>query len=386
MNFTENAKSKFWADLSKGMKTAFNNNIGEAFHIDQFKSGRVTFTESVVGGPGAVTQIMDQVKACSPAIKSVHMTPISNGYNATYNISVDFDPMKAESVYSDGKTALASINTNGKNYIVHNDGSATEVDDADKYVANLNKTTGSKFKKEEELVDDDGMPLTLEAVVDLANQAISGTGATISMEDGKIVLHGEKDIIKPTQEYLPTPYYGSDLIEGGYNEGTGDMEVCIPEYISECELEQLRSFLIGAVNCIIDYVETSADDACEDDEWVDAMAEAEPDDSYATQYAYKGESFVGGDKKQVAILVKSLMQEDMEEAVKVATKFMSNELAEGFCRKYAPEKVAEKREVIVMDDMALLDSIHESVTSRVPDQCATMDSLIEKNMYKKENV
>lgn len=385
MNFTENAKSKFWAALSAGIKTTFNHNIGEAFHIDQYKSGRFTFTESVVGGPGAVTILMDKIKESSPAIKSVRMSPISTGYNATYNVSVDFDPMIAESVYSDGKTALASIKTNGKDYIVHNDGTATEVDDADKYVDNLNKTTGSKFKKAEELEDNDGMPLTLEAVVDLANQAIDGTGVTISVEDGKLVVRGDKEIVKPTQEYLPEPYYGSDTLEGGYNDETGDLEVCIPEYPTEFDLEQLRSFLISAVNCIVDYIECSSKDTCEDDEWVDAMAEAEPDPTYASQYAYKGESFVGTDKSKVTTLVKSLMAENYGEACKVAFKFMGKELADGLIRKYTTEKVEEAHSVILSDEMEMLDKIHEAAMGRAPEKEASIEKLVEKNMHNKED-
>ena len=59
MNFTENAKSKFWADLSAGVKATFGHSLGEAFHIDQFKSGRFSFTESIVNGSGNVTRFMD---------------------------------------------------------------------------------------------------------------------------------------------------------------------------------------------------------------------------------------------------------------------------------------------------------------------------------------
>lgn len=386
MNFTENAKSKFWADLSSGIKATFNHNIGEAFHIDQYKSGRFTFTESVVGGPGAVTILMDKIKESSPAIKSVRMSPISNGYNATYNVSVDFDPMIAESVYSDGKTALASINANGKNYIVHDDGTATEVDDADKYVANLNKSTGSRFKKTEELTDEDGFPIDMGTVVDLANKALEGTGATVGFEDGKLSLRGMAELIKPTQEYLPTPYYGSDTIEGGYNDDEGCVEVCIPEYPSEFDLEQVRKFLIDAVNFIIDYCNTSSEDTCEDDEWVDAMADAEPDDSYATQYSYKGESFVGNDKGKVATLVKSLLKENKDEALKVATKFMGKELAEGLTRKYYTEKVKEAHEVILTDEMAMLDRIHEEAMVRAPEKSVSLGRLVEKNMNIKEDI
>lgn len=387
MIFTENAKTKFWGDLSAGIQATFNKNIGEAFHIDQFKSGHFAFTGAVTGGPGTITALMDKIKESSQAITSVRMTPISNGYNASYNVSVEFDPVKAEAVYSDGKSAMASIKgTDGKDYIVHDDGSATQVEDPDKYVDKINKTTGSKFKKEEELEDNDGMPLTLEAVVDLANQAINGTGVTISVEDGKLVVRGDKEIVKPTQEYLPEPYYGSDTLEGGYNDETGDLEVCIPEYPTEFDLEQLRSFLISAVNCIIDYIECSSNDTCEDDEWVDAMANAEPDATYASQYAYKGESFVGNDKSKVATLVKSLVAENYGEALKVATKFMGKELGEGLVRKYEPEqKVEEKHNVVINDEMTMLDRIHESAMNRAPDKDVDMNDLLAKNLNKKEN-
>ena len=57
-------------------------------------------------------------------------------------VTVKFDPAMCESIYSDGKTTMTAIEKDGKKYLVNNDGSATEVDDADKYVANLNKNYG----------------------------------------------------------------------------------------------------------------------------------------------------------------------------------------------------------------------------------------------------
>lgn len=387
MNFTENAKTKFWADLSNGIKTAFGHSLGEAFHISQYKSGRFSFTESVVGGAGTVTQLMDRIKESSPAIESVRMTPISNGYNATYNVSVEFDPVKAESVYSDGKNTVSSLEKDGKKYIVDNDGTAIEVSDPDKFIDNVNKTTGSSFKKREELedtVDEDGFPIELDAVIALANDALEDTGVVISNEDGQLIVRGSAELVKPAQVYVPEPYYGADAITGGYNDETGDLALNIPEYPTEYELEELRSFLISAVNCIIDNALCKKADTCEDDEWCAAMEEAEPCESVASQYRFKGESFVGNDKNKVAVLVKSLLREDVDEAKKVATKFMGAEMAEGFTRKYAPEKVIEKRQVVVSDEMSLLDRMHESAMDRAPEKVVEMDSIVAKNMYNKE--
>lgn len=383
MNFTENAKTKFWVDLSNGIKTAFGHSLGEAFHISQYKSGRFSFTESVVGGAGTVTQLMDRIKESSPAIESVRMTPISNGYNATYNVSVEFDPVKAESVYSDGKNTVSSLEKDGKKYIVDNDGTAIEVSDPDKFIDNVNKTTGSSFKKREELedtVDEDGFPIELDAVIALANDALEDTGVVISNEDGQLIVRGSAELVKPAQVYVPEPYYGADAITGGYNDETGDLALNIPEYPTEYELEELRSFLISAVNCIINNALCQKSDTCEDDEWCAAMEEAEPCESVASQYRFKGESFVGNDKNKVAVLVKSLLQEDVSEAKKVATKFMGVEMAEGFTRKYAPEKVIEKRQVVVSDEMSLLDRMHESAMSRAPEKTVEMDSIVAKNL------
>ena len=384
MNFTEKAKSKFWYDLSEGIKSTFGHALGESFHIDQFKTGRFTFTESVTGGPGAVTLLMDKLKASSPVIESVRMTPISNGYNATYNVSVEFDPVKAESVYSDGKDDIRTIEKNGKTYIVDPDGTAHPIEGSgDEFVNNFNKSTGSRYqKKSESNLDEDGFPIDLDSVVALANEALDGTGASIAQEDGNLVIRGEADIVKPTQQYLPEPSYEMDSLEGGYDDETGDLSVAIPDYPSDIELEHLRAFLINAVNYIIDNALCEAD-TCSDDEWCKEMDAAEPNENYVTQYGYKGDSFVGESKHKVAVLVKSLLTEGrIEEAKQVATKHMGAEMAEGFARKYGVEKVEESHKVVLPDEMAMLDRLHETAMNRAPEKVVEMDSLVAKNMFK----
>lgn len=384
MIFTEKAKNLFWQDLSAGIMEAFKRPIGEAFHIDQFKTGHFSFTESVKGGNAAVMAITDKLKESSQAINSVRMTPMSFGYDSTYNVSIEFDPVVAESLYSDGKSSLATLEKDGKKYVVHDDGSATEVTDPDKYVDNLNKSTGSRYKKTEGTLDADGFPMDLDEAISLANEALEDTGVTVSREDGNLVMRGDSAYLKPAQQYLPAPQYGMVTLEGGYSDETGDLTLGIPDDLSEVELEQLRSFLIGAVNSIIDDAAHTGD-TCSDDEWCAAMAEAEPDDGMLAQYGYKGESFIGDDKKRVATLVKSLLHENRtDEALSFATKHMGREMAEGFTRKYASEKVEETRKVIYTDEMTILDRMHESAVAASPGRGTDMRALMEKNLSKKE--
>ena len=349
MIYTESAKSKLWQDIASGMQKAFRCNVGEAFHIDQYKTGHVRFTETLPGNAVAANAAMQMLESASPAITKVYMSPMARGAQTLYAIDINFDPTVAESFYSDGKNALASIEKDGKKYIVQNDGTATEVDDPDKYVDNLNKTTGSRYKKES--MDED-VELGLEDVVALANDALERTGASIALEDGRIVLRGDESLIKPTQEYLPQITYAPDSIEGGYSAETGDIALDVPEYADESDIQVLRDFIVDAVNCIVDAVEKDKD--AEEQEWVDAFDSAEPKDAYAEKYAFKGESFVDGDKKKVCTLVKSLMKESMDDARKVAVKYMGESLAsrlvpseddewvEAFRNATADESVASK--------------------------------------------
>ena len=136
------------------------------------------------------------------------------------------------------------------------------------------------------------------------------------------------------------------------------------------------------MNYIIDNALCKAD-TCSDDEWCEEMDTAEPNENYVTQYGYKGDSFVGESKHKVAVLVKSLLTEGrIEEAKQVATKHMGAEMAEGFARKYGVEKVEESHKVILPDEMAMLDRLHETAMNRAPEKVVEMDSLVAKNMFK----
>lgn len=146
MEYTDSARLTFWKDLSQGLKTAFKRtSVGEAMSRADFATGSYTVVDELIGGSDAA---LDVIKGSSKAIESVVCSPLTRSACSKFcEVTVKFDPAMCESIYSDGKTTMTSIEKDGKKYVVNNDGSATEVDDADKYVANLNKTTGSGFKK-----------------------------------------------------------------------------------------------------------------------------------------------------------------------------------------------------------------------------------------------
>jgi len=146
MDYTDSARLTFWKDLSQGLKTAFKRtSVGEAMSRADFATGTYTVVDEIIGGSDAA---LDVIKGSSKAIESVVCSPLTRSACSKFcEVTVKFDPAMCESIYSDGKTTMTSIEKDGKKYVVNNDGFATEVDDADKYVANLNKTTGSGFKK-----------------------------------------------------------------------------------------------------------------------------------------------------------------------------------------------------------------------------------------------
>lgn len=370
MNLTESAKTKLWQDIASGMNKAFGCDIGEAFHINQYKTGSVRFTESL--DAGATATAIQVLESASPAITKVRMTPIANGYESVYTIDIDFNPAIAESFYSDGKNTLASIEKDGKKYVVHSDGSATEVQDPDKYVDNLNKSTGSRFKKESK----DG----LEDVVKLANEALQDTGVSVELNEKKLILRGSESLLKPTQKYLPAIGYDRDTIEGGYDPESGDLTVDIPDYASDLEMELLRTFLVNAVNYVIDQVESTP--CSEYDEWCNAYAEAEPDESYVSKLAYKGESFVGNDKKKIATLIKSVCAEDFEKGKELAERYMGKKLCEQLLIAPKGSKITESKKTapILDDEMTLLDKMHESAMAVAPEHRTDLKSLVEKNV------
>jgi hypothetical protein len=259
------------------------------------------------------------------------------GATSVYSIGIDFDPVKAESIYSDGKSAVASLEKDGKKYVVDQDGKAVEVEDPDKYVDNLNKTTGSKYQKQAE--DADNVLGELDDLVASAATALEGTGVEIKREGDKISLIGDVALVKPTQAALPDPLFGLEDLEGGYNADAGAVEVIIPKFADARDIANLEEFLYQATNIILDIFDKGT--YTEEGDWSRLIDSAEPDDAYATRYSYAGESFVEGDKAESAKLIKSLMVKDFGEAKTVAKKLMGQKMAEAILTKYVKAQIAE---------------------------------------------
>lgn len=325
MNLTDESCRKFGEALAEGVGSILGRaSTGSWLTMDQYRSGHVQITEALHGGPSAASYFAKQAEAISPAITGVQVTPVSLGNPATYSIGISFDAKKAEAMYSDGKDGFVSLEKDGKKYMVGGDGKAVEVEDPDKYIDNLNKTTGSRYQKQSEGAED--ILASLQALVDEANVALDGTGVEVSLGNGKISLNGDAALIKPTQKALPDPLFGLEDLEGGYNNSTGAVEVIIPAFTDERDVANLEDFLYKAVNIILDIIEKG--DYTEEDEWKRLVRDARADSAYASRYSYMGESFVVGDKAESAKLVKSLMAVNFDEAKKAAKALMGEKIAE----------------------------------------------------------
>lgn len=364
------AYEKFANDLSRGLNEAFGMST-TTITPAQYEEGHIMLTETVYGGPAKATAMANAIKRCSEAVTSVRSVPFVMGDPAMYSFDIEFDRSIAESVYSDGKNTIASLEKDGKKYIVTDNGSATEVEDPDKYVDNLNKTTGSRFKKTEDF------NISLQELIDLANTALDGTGVNIAFDGSEIKVSGEESLIKATQKFLPAPVDGFDGIEGGYDEESNSVILVLDEFPDIRDREAVQEYLDGAVNYILDNY--CADP---DKEWADDLDAAVADDALAEKYAYMGEDFAADRKTQCA-LVKSVAKTDYSEALSLATKFMGKKLAESLMPKYKPqvsEALADKKAAPrISEEMGILDNIHESMESKVPEQICDLDAILNRN-------
>lgn len=380
MLISDESRQKFGEALAKGIGALVKRDSSESWLTEaNCRTGHVRITEALSGGPSAASYFAKQVEAISPAITRVTTRPVSLGEPAAYDIDITFDPMVVESLYSDGKSAIASFEKDGKKYMVDKDGKAVEVEDPDKYVNNLNKTTGSRYQKQAEGAGDDDIMGNLQKLVEDASLALQDTGVDAKLEGDKILLTGDAALVKPTQSALPDPLFGLDDLEGGYNADTGAMEVVIPKFADTRDVANLEDFLYKAVNTILDIVEQG--NYTEEDEWNSLLADAEEDPVYASRYSYAGDEFVGEDKKAAAKLIKSLMAEHFDDAKKVAVKFMGEKIAEALM--VAPKQKApineSKQSVAIDEEAAILDMAHEAAVSALPHQDVSIDSFINPN-------
>ena len=377
MMISDKSRQKFGEALAEGIGALLGRaSSGSWLTRAHCLAGHVSITESMRGGTSAANLFAKKVEAISPAITDVQVQPITAGDPATYSIGITFDAHKVEALYSDGKDTMASLEKDGKKYMVGKDGKAVTVEDPDKYVANLNKTTGSRYQKQSEAAT---VLEGLKKLAEDASTALDGTGVTVSADDDKISIAGDVALVKPTQSALPDPIFGLDDLEGGYNGETGAVEVTIPKFADTRDVANLEDFLYKAVNIVLDLHEKGHYTA--EDEWGDLLGEAEADPAYVSRYAYAGESFVGDDKAKGAKLVKSLLVEHFEDAKKVARHLMGEAVAEALVKAPAARKVIESKQAIVIDEeSAILDMAHESAVSALPYQDVALDDLINPNV------
>lgn len=382
MLISDESRQKFGEALAQGIGALVKRDSSESWLTDaNCRTGHVRITEALSGGPSAASYFAKQVEAISPAITRVTTRPISLGEPAAYDIDITFDPHMVESLYSDGKSAIATLEKDGKKYVVGQDGKAVEVEDPDKYVNNLNKTTGSHYQKQAEEAGDgaDDITSSLRKLVEEANVALQDTGVEAKLDGDMISLTGDAALVKPTQSALPDPLFGLDDLEGGYNADTGAMEVTIPKFADTRDVANLEEFLYKAVNTILDIVEGG--DYTEEDEWARLLADAEEDPVYVSRYSYSGESFVGEDKAKGAKLVKSLMVEDFEAAKVVAAKLMGEKIAEALViAPKAKSPINESKQKVAIDEEAMiLDMAHEAAVDALPHQDVSLESFINPN-------
>lgn len=378
MLISDESRQKFGEALAQGLGALLGRASNESWLTKaQCLAGHVSIAEALRGGPAAANIFAKQVEAISPAITSVQMQPMSMGEPATYSIGITFDPKAVEALYSDGKSAMASLEKDGKKYVIDKDGKAVPVEDPDKYINNLNKTTGSRYQKTEGAED---IRAELLKLVDEANVALDGTGVEVALNGDRIAITGDVALVKPTQGALPDPLFGLDDLEGGYNAEAGAVEVTIPKFADTRDIANLEDFLYKAVNIVLDAYESGA--CTPGDEWAQAYGAAEADPAYAARYAYAGESFVGSDKAKGAKLVKSLMAaERFDDAEKVAAQLMGKQVAESLVVRPTARKVSESKQPIALDEeAALLDLAHESAVSALPHQDSCVEDLINPNL------
>ena len=288
----------------------------------------------------------------------------------SYVFTIGFAAAKDESKYTDGKSTLVSGEKDGKKFITDGkDVIATE--DPDKLVDSINKVTGSRFRKAEELIDERIKEATL---------ALDGTGYTVVREDRLIRVSGPKaKTLESICAIIPEgdEYYGS-----GFESGETDSVVVVlpDEILGE---EELLAFIDQAVASILDAEEEPEPKS--DDDWAADIAAAEPDDRMAQRMSFlknsNGLSLALSDEKfaQAVASVRSVYGNDKAEAV--LTLRLGAERARNIIEALgAPKTPAEKQGNAAPNAFeSLLDKVHQDV-SGARKASPGVSAIISKNM------
>lgn len=270
----------------------------------------------------------------------------------SYVFTIAFASAKDEGKYTDGKNTLVSGEKGGKKFVT--DGKdVIPTEDPDKLVDDINKATGSRFRKAEELIDERIKEATL---------ALEGTGYTVAREDRLIRVTGPKTrTLESICAVIPEgdEYYGSGFESGA----TDSVVVVLPdEILGE---EELLAFIDQAVASILDAEEEPEPKS--DDEWAADIAAAVPDDRMARRMSFlknsDGLSLALSDEKfaQAVASVRDVYGNDKAEAV--LTLRLGAKRARNIIEALgAPKTPAEKQANVAPNAFeSLLDKVHQDV-------------------------
>lgn len=231
--------------------------------------GHVSVTERALS-PRDATRLCDCLQeaiGCGVKVSSVLRA------DESYIFTIDFESAKNETKYTDGKDTLVSGEKDGKKFVT--DGKdVIPTSDPDGLIDGINKVTGSRFRKAEELIDER---------IQEASLALDGTGYAIERNEHGIRISGPKsETLSPICSLIPEgdEYYGSGF------DGDNAIILILPDEIFG--VEELLSFIDKAAASILKAKDEP--DPWTEDEWGEAISGAVPDPSMARRLSFTKDS------------------------------------------------------------------------------------------------
>lgn len=293
--------------ICEGIATVFGRTLQNPenwLYEQDYARGYVSVTESAMSARDATGICVRLEESIGHGVK----VSATNRSAESYVFTITFENAKNEGKYTDGSKTLMSGEQNGKKYITDGTPEGTlQVEDPDKFIDGLNKVTGTRFRKAEDL---------LEERVNEANLALEGTGYSIAYEGKLIRVTGPKaEALAPLCGFIPEgdEYYGSGIECGEHD----CVIVVIPPEIFG--VEELLSFIDKAASSLLDASEQPEPKT--DAEWCDAISAAEPDPAMARRFSFlkntDGLSLALSDEKfaQAVASVRDVYGNDKAEAV-----------------------------------------------------------------------
>lgn len=357
--------------ICEGISAVFGRNTQNPenwLYEQDYVRGHVSITEHALNPRDA----MGLCKRLEEAIG--HGVSVSSTTRSaeSYVFTIAFASAKDEGKYTDGKKTITSGEQNGKKFITDGTPEGTlEVADPDGFIDSLNKVTGSRFRKAEELIDERIKEATL---------ALEGTGYTVAREERLIRVTGPKT--KTLESICAVIPEGDEYYGSGFESGDTDSVVVVlpDEILGE---EELLAFIDQAVASILDAEEEPEPKS--DDEWAAEIAAAVPDDRMAQRMSFlknaDGLSLALSDEKfaQAVASVRDVYGNDKAEAVltlRLGAKRARN-IIEALGTPKAP---AEKQANVTPNAFeSLLDKVHQDV-SGARKASPGVSAIISKNM------